>query len=381
MKLSKGRIKSAMKILIYGPEGIGKSTFASRFPAPVFIDTEGSTKALDVLRVDPAPASWPELIGCVREFTAKREELGESLGTLVIDTADWAEKLCRENVCAARKMKSIEDAGYGKGYTYVEEAFGELLRALDAVIAKGVHVVVTAHAQMRKFEQPDELGAYDRWELKMSKRTAALLKEWADAVLFANYKTQVVNVDNQGALKGKNKAQGGARVLYTSHHPCWDAKNRFGLPDELPLDYDAFARWTSSLSPEERPAESETIPPEAGGTSSLSSEGRPAESEGVAPVGTSSIPPNEGAGDEAPANEAGGGAALDKGMRALLQLMERDVVNEVELRRAVAMQGFYPEETPIAQYDPEFISGMLVADWAGVLDVVQQMRGNDEIPF
>ena len=88
-------------------------------------------------------------------------------------------------------------------------------------------MVLTAHAQIKKFEQPDELGAYDRWELKLEKKTAPLTKEWADMVLFANYKTMVVNVDNQGAAKGKNKAQGGQRVMFTTHHPAWDAKNRY----------------------------------------------------------------------------------------------------------------------------------------------------------
>ena len=93
---------------------------------------------------------------------------------------------------------------------------------------------------MRKFEQPDEMGAYDRWELKLSKQCSPLIKEWADMVLFCNYKTFVVNVDNKGVQKGTNKAQGGKRVMYTSHHPCWDAKNRDNLPDELSMEYEAI---------------------------------------------------------------------------------------------------------------------------------------------
>ncbi len=101
-------------------------------------------------------------------------------------------------------------------------------------------MVLTAHAKMRKFEQPDEMGAYDRWEMKLSKGVAPMVKEWADMVLFCNYKTMVVNVDGQGAQKGKNKAQGGRRVMHTTHHSCWDAKNRYGLPDEVPFEYDSI---------------------------------------------------------------------------------------------------------------------------------------------
>ena len=228
MNITKGKINGPQKVVIYGPEGIGKSTFASMFPNPVFIDTEGSTKKLDVART-PKPSSFTMLLEQVKSFT--RDHMG--FGTLVIDTADWTEQLCLADICAKKKVNGIEDIGYGKGYVYLAEEFGRLLNLLEDVIDSGMNVVVTAHAQMRKFEQPDEMGAYDRWELKLQKKTAPLLKEWADMVLFANYKTYVINVDNQGAEKGKNKVQGGQRVMYTSHHPCWDAKNRDSLDAEL----------------------------------------------------------------------------------------------------------------------------------------------------
>ena len=81
-------------------------------------------------------------------------------------------------------------------------------------------MVLTAHAQIRKFEQPDELGAYDRWELKLGKKTSSqtspLIKEWADMLLFANYKTFSVAVDDKGK---KRKAQGGEQG-YVYLAPC-----------------------------------------------------------------------------------------------------------------------------------------------------------------
>ena len=112
----------------------------------------------------------------------------------------------------------------------------ELLAALDSVIASGKHVVVTAHAKMRKFEQPDEQGAYDRWEMKLTKQVAPLVKEWCDLLLFVNYKTYVLTTETNS-----KKAQGGKRVMYAAHHPCWDAKNRHGLPEEMPLDFASIA--------------------------------------------------------------------------------------------------------------------------------------------
>ena len=129
-------------------EGIGKSSFAARFPQPVFIDTEGGTGRLDVQRL-PAPDSWQMLLDEAAAAAAGQVPCQ----TLVLDTADWAEKLCMAGVCDRFKVKGIEDIGYGKGYIYVKEDFARLLDALDKVAAAGRHVVVVAHAAVARFEQ------------------------------------------------------------------------------------------------------------------------------------------------------------------------------------------------------------------------------------
>ena len=118
-----------VKTVLYGPEGIGKSTFASHFPSPVFIDTEGGTKRLNVARL-PQPTSWAMLLDEVAEV----RKGNVPCSTLVIDTADWAERLCIQAVCARAKVNGIEDFGYGKGYTYVKEEFSKLLDALEEVL-------------------------------------------------------------------------------------------------------------------------------------------------------------------------------------------------------------------------------------------------------
>ena len=238
--ITKGKIQTAKKVIIYGPEGIGKSTLAAQFPNPVFIDTEGSTKELDVARY-PAPTYWSQIIEEAEDLLEER-----NFSTLVIDTADWAEKLCIAETCSRLNVKGIEDVGYGKGYVYLYDDFQRVLTVCDKLVANGINVVFTAHAMMRKFEQPDEMGAYDRWEMKLTKKVAPLLKEWADVVLFCNYKTNVITDQN---TKSK-KATGGTRMMYSTHHPCWDAKNRYNLPDQMPMSFEPLAQLFEGVEPE-----------------------------------------------------------------------------------------------------------------------------------
>ena len=231
LNIQTGRLLRPQKIVIYGSEGIGKTSLAAQCPDPLFIDTEGGSAHLDVRRTQK-PETWEELMTMVKEV-AMTPDLCK---TLVIDTADWAETLCTEFICRKYSQPGIESFGYGKGYSYLAEEFTRLLKFCNEVMMSGKNVVITAHAKMRKQELPDEQGAFDRWELKLSKQTAPLLKEWGDALLFLNFETYVVATE-----KNTHKAQGGKRVIYTTHHPCWDAKNRHCLPEKMELGFESIA--------------------------------------------------------------------------------------------------------------------------------------------
>ena len=363
MILEHGRKPSALKVVIYGPEGIGKSTFASQFPRPVFIDTEGSTTHMDVTRT-PKPHSWTELLQQVQHFI----QHPDMLGTLVIDTADWAEKLCTEQLCASRSVKGIEDFGYGKGYTYQKEEFGRLLDALERLKDRGVHIVLTAHAQMRKFEQPDEMGSYDRWELKLAKQIFPLVKEWADMILFCNYKTFIVNVDGQGQQKGKNKATGSRRMMYACHHHCWDAKNRFGLPEEMPFEYGQIAHLMQDVrtTGHEPESSSRGLPQSPGlpGDSSLP-EGALGTPE---PPPAAAIPNSEFSIPNSPGIPP-----------ALAALMAADNVKAAEIQAVASQRGYFPADMPVSDYPPEFVTGWCIAFWPQLLEAIRANR--EPTPF
>jgi len=382
MDITRGKITCAKKVVVYGPEGIGKSTFASRFPDPVFIDTEGSTKDMDVSRL-PRPTSWNMLM---EEIQYVKEKNLSICKTLVIDTTDWAEQLCVEHICAIHHKSGIEDFGYGNGYVYTKEEFGRFLNRLEDVVETGINVVLTAHAQIRKFEQPDELGSYDRWELKLGKKTSSqtspLVKEWADMLLFCNYKTYSVAVDDKGK---KHKAQGGKRVMYTSHHPCWDAKNRYGLPEECEFSYSVIAdiieqqpgvekKTESRVKEEIHPEESfMDIPKTADEKQDFNTGQKIPEAEETKPAPE---PPKE---PEPDMSQTETFRLPDYIPKALQDLMTQHGVLDYEVKAAVAAKGYFPEDMPIEDYPDGFIKGVLIGAWGQVYEWIEKNRAS--LPF
>lgn len=386
--ISSGVVRSRQKIVVYGPEGIGKSTFAAQFPKPLFIDTEGSTKKLDVNRFRDKPTSWSMLKNYV-EYVKQNPDMCE---TLVIDTIDWAERICVDSILAAHGKKGIEDFGYGNGYTYVAEEIGRFLNLLQELIDKDIcNVVLTAHSQIKHFEQPDESGSYDRYELKLGKKTTSqtspLVKEWADMILFANYETFAVAADKEGK---KFKGQGGQRVMYTAHHPCWDAKNRDGLPPKLPFDYGQIAHIVENGHEPDNTSHTEKEAPMPAVEKDMQSEKVSAPAAKPEPVPAQSAPasPPPEKTEEKPASpppymadfeEVVTQADIPPGIpEKLRDLMIANSVTEEDIRFVVAEKGYFPSRMPVADYPPEFIEGVLVGAWDQVYAMIKE---NKELPF
>jgi hypothetical protein len=231
VKITKGKQAAPVRAVLYGVEGIGKTTLASQFPTPLFLDTEDGTKQLEVDRV--SCPDWASLRGCVAELAVE----SHGYQTIVIDSIDWAERALAEHVCKADGKKSIEDYGFGKGYVILAEHMARFVEGLDNLHRAGLHVLLVAHAKVQRTSPPDQTDGYDRYELRMSKQVSPIVKEWADALLFCNYRMRLIEGSD-----GKRKAIGGKdRLIYAERAAAFDAKNRYGLGEELPMTIEALA--------------------------------------------------------------------------------------------------------------------------------------------
>lgn len=337
-----------MKILIYGVEGIGKTTFASKFPDPIFIDTEGSTGFINARKL-PNPTSWTMLLDELEDI--KSEPRGK---TLIIDTLDWAERLAKKYLMDKNKWAAIDSTNYGSRYVALSDEIGKLLNKLTEIKDVGINVVLTAHAETKKHELPDEMGQYDKYTLKLEKRDAALAKEWADMILFFNYKTTIIT-DSKSNSK---KATGGQRVMYTTHKPAWNAKNRLGLADELPIDFEAirepFERKTGmgttqikSESTQKTQTQQQMPLPEEPPV--IETEPEPVEAQ-AAPAFNEEIPSSI--------------------PQSLADLMTVNHVTSDEIMQVIYVGGFMPQGTPLENV-PEELWGHLASNWDKVLNMLE----------
>lgn len=331
MNITSGKVPKAQKVVLYGVEGIGKSTFASHFPDPLFIDTEDSTLHMDVKRFDK-PTSWTMLLQQV-EYVKQNKPCQ----TLVIDTMDWAEEICKRHLMAANGWSAIDSESYGKKFVALTKEMGGLLNLLSDVIDAGINVTITAHAMLRKKEEPDEMGAYDRYELKLEKKVAPLVKEWADMVLFANYKTTIIT----DSKTNSKKATGGERMMYTTHRPAWDAKNRMGLADELPFEYSQIAQAFNQVIP---------APPTNGVTQTESN---------VPTVEkkTQNFEPERD--QELPTTIP----------KSIADLMMSDKVSVDEIMQVIYKGGFMPADTPLENV-PNDLWDYLVTNWGSAMNLL-----------
>lgn len=249
-RIHRGKQPKPPRIVLYGTEGIGKSTFGAASPSPIFIPTEDGLSEIDGDKF-PLAMSLDDILAALADLRAEEHEYQ----AVVIDSLDWLERMIFDEICQQYSVSSIEkvDGGYGRGYVHALAPWRQVLGQLDALRnERGMVVICVAHAKVERFEDP-ESSAYDRYVPRLHKHASSLICEWADAVLFATRKIRVQQEDagfnrKRGVAFGIGK-EGGERIIRTIGGPACIAKNRYHLPEEIALSWPAFmAAMTNSHS-------------------------------------------------------------------------------------------------------------------------------------
>lgn len=232
-----GKLLLPELVILYGPDGVGKSTFGASAPKPIFLGTEKGTANLDVARFK-SPQSFEECQNAITELTNDAHDYK----TLVIDSLDWLEPLNHEKVCKDAGASNIEkvDGGYGKGYVAANKLWLGFTQQLSTLRdTKKMHIILLAHSMVKTFQDPQQNAAYDRYQMKLNDKASALFREYVDSVFFANY--QVYTKTDQNSKKALAFGEG-IRVMHTERRPAYDAKSRYSLPSQMALSWDEYIR-------------------------------------------------------------------------------------------------------------------------------------------
>lgn len=238
LQVSTGKKQAPRRVLLYGVQGVGKSSWAAQAPGAVFLPTEDGLADIDCASL-PLATSYADIMSGMGSLYTEAHEYK----TLVIDSLDWLEQLVWAEVCRTRRIQSIEDVGYGKGYVLAVDLWRKVLEGLSALRAdRGMMIVLIAHAKIESFKNP-EGDDFDRYQPRLHKFAAAVLQEWCDEVIFATYQTYTkAQPTGFGQVTAKGVGSG-ARIMRTTERPAHMAKNRLGLPDELPFSWAAYAQF------------------------------------------------------------------------------------------------------------------------------------------
>ena len=228
------------RIMLHAPHGIGKTSLGASMPDPVIIQTEDGLGMINI-----------PTFGVLKSYTDVMDSIGalyteeHDHKTVVIDSVDWLEPLIWQEACRVNNWSNIEQPGYGKGYIAALDVWRGVLDGLNALRdERGMTIMMLAHTETKRFESP-EVEAYDRYTPKLQKSASALLQENVDSVWFMNYRVSIVKDDKKDPNSRARGVGGGQRVLYTAERPSHLAKNRYRMPDSIPLPDDPDSMWTT----------------------------------------------------------------------------------------------------------------------------------------
>jgi hypothetical protein len=324
LQVTRGASFRPSRYVIFGPEGVGKTTLAAQWPNPVFIDTEDGTRMMDVPRL-PRPTSVPHLMGILDAF--RKNPMG--FKSLIIDTVDWLQDIFIESALAQTGLKAMGWNKEHNAYTVLYREWTHFLEALNDIKDTGIFVVLVAHTSVKKRDVPEEFGAFDQYQLKLLSGAGEKVKEWADYLWFVNMKVLVIK-DGEGN-KAPLKATNSGRVIFTNLSAVWSAKSKTQVPDEI--------FFTDGKLPEEV---RKIITRELEGLATPNAAPAP-------PAPTSQLTP----------------------MSQLLTLMEQDGVTREEMIAMAASRGHFPADMEFESLPDDYITGRLIPNWTKVLKAIR----------
>lgn len=223
----RGRRFRAPRVLIYGPQKVGKTTFASQAKDVILVGNEDGADDLDCAKM-PSPETWGQLSEQLR-WLADGEH---NFNSVALDTIDWIEPLLVSHICQSARADSINDGSlsYGKGVERLVDEWRKMLKRLEMLRAKrNMAVILLAHAHVKTFANPS--GAdFDRWELKCRDKVSGLCMEWVDVVGFMT-SVSAINKDGKAVSTGE-------RLLHTSDSASWVAGSRWSIPSPMAVSPD-----------------------------------------------------------------------------------------------------------------------------------------------
>lgn len=224
---------SQQTILVYGPPKIGKSTFAGRFPETLFFECEPGLNQLEVFKVPTY--TWEDFLAACKLVAGG----GHRFKTIVIDTVDNAFKYCSDHVCGKHGIEYEGDMSHGKGWALVKN---EWHRVLTRLAALPYGLILISHAQDKVIQT--RTGEHTKTQPSLPDRARGVVLGLVDMILYCD---SLARKDAAGNLLVE-------RIIRTKPHPTYEAGDRTGrLPEQLPLDFDAFFAAFSTAAPGGRP--------------------------------------------------------------------------------------------------------------------------------
>lgn len=233
--------RAPYRLILWGVAGVGKTTFAAHAPNPIVLCAEQGAEEMDVART-PLLETWEQL----GDVLAVLREPEHEYKTLVVDSTTSLERLLHEYLCRTNGWRSMDELAFGKCHDAAIKEWRALIQSMDFLRrSRQMNIILIGHSSTKPFKNP-EGEDFDRYELCLNKKAAEELTNWCDAILFARY--ELFTAENKKRIRGVST---GARIIHTQWNAAFTAKNRYSLPETLPLVYEEFAKaMDGAYSPE-----------------------------------------------------------------------------------------------------------------------------------